>query len=503
MAKMRSMQHNSRANSQGRVHGTKHNDRDFDTSKAENIDQEKSKGNVYWHLYQSQNPEMTFDEAELKYYVETFGVQLQTTNDAYLRQGHPERCKDMMTWKLARRNAPEETVMQIGKMEDHADPETLMACWREYSQKMEQWNQDHGSPFTLLTWALHVDEAVPHIQARRVWHYEDANGNIRVGQEKALAAAGVELPDPAKPEGKHNNRKMTFDAMTRELWLDVLHEHGLDIIREPVPNGKHNREKEQMIRDKYQDMINETDRLEKRKDELDGQLSQVEQQIKAMEPARRQAEEAKQQKEAAERQAAAARQEAVAATQAVQRMQEERDALKGEIEALRAEKTEIMTTAKVGALKGEKTALGGLRGVTYKEFEAMKRTAEKVDGMTVERDEANARAEAAERWARGVVDSANAQLREKMKAIEQDRPSLKAQQEIIQLRRENDNLIKENSGLRGEIVRLKNIVEDLVRIIREKLPEFYAAIMQPRQKEQPTQNITPQKPKSKSGREDR
>lgn len=274
MAKMRTMQHNSRANSQGRTHGTKHNDRDFDTDLADNINKEKSKDNVYWHLYQAQDPGMTFDQAELKFYVETFGEQLQRTNDNYLRQSHPERCKSMPEWKMARQNAPEETVMQIGKMEEHVDPEILMACFQDYNQRIEAWNEDHGRPFTLLTYALHVDEAVPHIQARRVWHYEDAKGQLRIGQEKALAAAGVELPDPSKSEGRRNNRKMTFDKMARDLWLDVLHEHGLDIERIPVPDGKHNREKEEMIRDKYKEISAETARLQEKKQELDTQLQE-------------------------------------------------------------------------------------------------------------------------------------------------------------------------------------------------------------------------------------
>lgn len=276
MGKMRAMQHNSRANSSGRVHGTKHNDRDFDTDLADNIDQEKSAENVYWHLYQQESPEMTFTEAELKFYVQTFGEQLQRTNDNYLRQSHPERCKDMETWKMARQNAPEETVLQIGKMEGHADAATLMKCFQEYNRRLEQWNQDHGKPFTQLSYALHVDEAVPHIQTRRVWHYQDAQGLTKIGQEKALAKAGVELPDPGKKESRKNNRKVSFDKMTRELWLEVLTEHGLDIEKIPVPDGKHNREKEDMIRDKYRDMMEATDQAKADLAQAKSELSQTE-----------------------------------------------------------------------------------------------------------------------------------------------------------------------------------------------------------------------------------
>lgn len=253
---MRTMQHNSRANAGGRVHGTKHNDRNFDVEKADNIDIERSAGNVYWNVYN--DPTMTFEQAELRFYEEMFGEQLRRTNEKYLQNGHPERCRTMAEWKMAKRNAPEETVMQIGKMEAHVDADTLMACHHEYDRRLNAWNEEHGKPFTTLTFALHVDEAVPHIQTRRVWHYTTDDGVMKIGQEKALAAAGVELPFPELPEGRKNNRKAAFDKMCRGMWLDILHEHGLDIEREAVPDGKHNRDKEKMIRDKYEALLEES-----------------------------------------------------------------------------------------------------------------------------------------------------------------------------------------------------------------------------------------------------
>ena len=78
--------------------------------------------------------------------------------------------------------------------------------------------------------------------------------------------------------------------------------------------------------------------------------------------------------------------------------------------------------------------------------------------------------------------------------MEQDRPSLKAQQEIIQLRRENQTLQTENSGLRGKVADLEGMVRRLLNIIREKLPEVYAALTQPKRDQQQT----PQKQKPKS-----
>ena len=54
-------------------------------------------------------------------------------------------------------------------------------------------------------------------------------------QEKALREAGIELPDPSKPEGRYNNRKITFDKMRREMFQEICLKHGLKIEVEPRP----------------------------------------------------------------------------------------------------------------------------------------------------------------------------------------------------------------------------------------------------------------------------
>lgn len=253
---MRTMRHNSRTNAQGRVHGVKHNDRNFDVSKADNIDGGKTKNNIYENVY---NADMTFEEVELKFYNENFAKQLEKTNENYIKARHPERVKTMSEWKKNKRNCPEETTMQIGRLEEHVTAEQLTECYREYAKQLEEWNNSHGNPFTVLTRALHVDEAVSHWQERKVWHYRNAAGDLQIGQEKALKAAGVPLPHPEKPEGRRNNRKMTFDAMCREMWLDICWEYGIEVEREALPDGrgKKSLDKEDMIREKYENLLRE------------------------------------------------------------------------------------------------------------------------------------------------------------------------------------------------------------------------------------------------------
>lgn len=65
---------------------------------------------------------------------------------------------------------------------------------------------------------------------------------------------------------------------------------------------------------------------------------------------------------------------------------------------------------------------------------------------------------------------------------------MKAQMEIVQLRKENQTLKTENSSLRSKVA-------DLEATVRRLVPEVYAAITQPkRDRQQPPQK---QKPKSR------
>ena len=63
---------------------------------------------------------------------------------------------------------------------------------------------------------------------------------------------------------------------------------------------------------------------------------------------------------------------------------------------------------------------------------------------------------------------------------------MKAQMEIVQLRKENQTLQTENSSLRSKVADLEAMVRRLGQIIREKLPEVYAAITQPKRDKQQT-----------------
>lgn len=72
MSKNRTTLHNGRKNRQGQAYSPRHNDRKFDLDKAEHIEQERTKENIYWHYLQKENPDMDFSTAEKTFYKNHF-----------------------------------------------------------------------------------------------------------------------------------------------------------------------------------------------------------------------------------------------------------------------------------------------------------------------------------------------------------------------------------------------------------------------------------------------
>lgn len=251
---MKAVMHN------GREGSGKHNDRTFLQGKSEqdqqdmapHIDSDMTAMNRTWRIGHKDKGWVSgaggdIEAAERAYYKKAYSAAQDAKNARYRAQRHPERCRstdDLYTGKLTR---PEEQILQIGSKDDQISPETFYACVKDYIKGIEDWNRAHGRHMRILSIAIHFDEATPHAHIRRVWEYEGRDGRT-IGQDKALEAAGVPLPDLSKPKGRHNNRKMTFDRDMRDMWLDICERHGLDIDREPVPDMRH-KDKADFIRD--------------------------------------------------------------------------------------------------------------------------------------------------------------------------------------------------------------------------------------------------------------
>lgn len=228
MSKNRTTLRNGRKNRQGQAYRASHNDRKFDLDKAEHIEQERTKENIYWHYLQKENPDMDFSTAEKTFYKDHFEEALKIRNSSYIQHGNKKQVKTLEEYM--QEHCPEETIWMIGNAEDMIPAKILHNVWKE----QKTWMEATFSQVTVLDWALHVDEqGAPHIHERHVFIGHDKRGLEVVGQNKALAEMGISAPNPQRPTGRHNNAKMTYTAICRQHFQELCKRHGLDIEVQP------------------------------------------------------------------------------------------------------------------------------------------------------------------------------------------------------------------------------------------------------------------------------
>lgn len=243
----------------------RHNDRDFDIEKADHIDPGKQDENYYWNYYGDQ--ELTFQQAELRFYEEAFQGMLQDINARAIASRHKERCKDAIDLLKGRTTCPEEIIYQIGDKDTHVGRNELAAVFNDF----RKWHREKfGQHIIPLDYSLHMDEQTPHIHLRQVWIYQNPAGFRAIGQERALKEMGYELPDTGKKEGRNNNRKMVYTRECRQKWLEICREKGIEVEIEPehrAPNKQNLRKGEYIIQmqeeafEKINKIIEERERL--------------------------------------------------------------------------------------------------------------------------------------------------------------------------------------------------------------------------------------------------
>ena len=219
--------HNGRAGAHG-TYNPKHNDRSFNLANSEHIDPERAKGNIYWdcfHGFRStiapQDPDDlagTFSDVERQFYETHYTAFIENQNERNAKIRHTERNRSIPDLLSSRKTCPEETIYQLGTLDEHASAEDLLNIVTEF---IEAFKTKFGEHVHVLDWALHLDESTPHIHERHVFDCENKYGEVAPQQEKALEALGFDLPDPDKPLGRRNNRKITFDAACRKMLFEI------------------------------------------------------------------------------------------------------------------------------------------------------------------------------------------------------------------------------------------------------------------------------------------
>ena len=246
--KKRANGHRSRKGTNGKPTTARHNDRDFDVSKAAHIDESLLQENEYWKLIDLQRafpdaaiPQTaTFDEYEHQIYEIFFGKALEVRNEKQIAAWHKNRVQTMEQFRRNAKMCPEESIWTIGNRDNRIEPEVLKECFLEFLE----WHKQTFPNVLLLDAALHRDEpdAAPHFHLRQVWFHQtaDADGNtyLEVHQGEALKAMGIERPEPDKKESRYNNAKVTYTAVLHEKWLDIAEAHGIEVERTPQEKEK-------------------------------------------------------------------------------------------------------------------------------------------------------------------------------------------------------------------------------------------------------------------------
>ena len=253
--------HNGRAGAHG-TYNPKHNDRSFNLANSEHIDPERAKGNIYWdcfHGFRSaldpQDPDdlaATFSDVERQFYESRYSNFVESQNGRNAKIRHTERNRSIPDLLSSRKTCPEETIYQLGTMDDHASAEDLLNIVTEF---IEEFKAKYGDHVHVLDWALHLDESTPHIHERHVFDCENKYGEVAPQQEKALEALGFELPDPNKPLSRRNNRKIAFDAACRKMLFEIAKRHGLELEEEAEYGNRKYLEKQDFILAKQKEQL--------------------------------------------------------------------------------------------------------------------------------------------------------------------------------------------------------------------------------------------------------
>ena len=275
ISEKRVTRHNGRSGKNG-VYNPKHNDRSFNLSNAEHIDSRNANYNILWDCYHGftnlemrNNVELAvhFEEVERLFYLQHYSDYCFGQHERNRRNGHPERNRETDDLRLDKRTCPEESIIQIGNMDNQIPAELFFKIALEY---FKEFSERFGEYVHIIDWALHVDESTPHIHERHVFDCENQYGEIMPQQEKALEKLNIDLPFPNKAPGKHNNRKMKFDSICRCLLIDVAKKYGIDIAEEPIYGGREYLEKQDYIRQKLNaDITEQNIKLKKKESELE------------------------------------------------------------------------------------------------------------------------------------------------------------------------------------------------------------------------------------------
>ncbi len=270
--------------------GGVHNDRHFELENASHIDKEKSKNNIYWNYLG--DPDVSFKDAEVDFYRKHFSAHLKRQKFENMKHYKKGRDLTVLQYYKRKNHCPEDVILQLGDKTNHASAEDLWKCAQEYA---ETFDRKYGKYCKILTMALHVDEATPHVHIRRAWIGHDRWGNEHESQAQALKELCLENQMNDKSRSKYINPKTRFTHDERELFVNICKEQLPEIEFEVNPREKRPRISTNLYKKVAQDVEKNYQKsfemMEHTRLRLEHEVKTLEDNVKREEEARKKAEE--------------------------------------------------------------------------------------------------------------------------------------------------------------------------------------------------------------------
>ena len=213
---------------------------------------------------------------ERQFYESHYSEFIERQNERNAKIRHTERNRSISDLLSSRKTCPEETIYQLGTLDEHASAEDLMNIVTEF---IDEFKGKFGDHVHVLDWALHLDESTPHIHERHVFDCENKYGEVAPQQEKALEELGFDLPDPNKSLSRRNNRKITFDAACRKMLFEIAKRHGLELEEEAEYGNRKYLEKQDFILAKQKEQLaaqqNKLDKLTLKVNDMEALIDEV------------------------------------------------------------------------------------------------------------------------------------------------------------------------------------------------------------------------------------
>lgn len=236
---MRLTLHNGKTHKNGKVYSTKHNDRNFDVNNAKHIKNDKTQQNINFNfgdIYNtSEFKNLSNEETELLFYEKFFKTALDKQNEKYLKNRQKNRVKTIKQLYKGKNTSPEETIFQIGNLENSITPNLLHTIFCEYLD----WHKQTFPNCIILNYNLHQDEqGAPHIHFRKVWCANNKNGDWVPSMTQSLAQMGIKPSGTKKDPNnekitKYYNSQITYTKMNREFIFELCNKYGLNLEKEP------------------------------------------------------------------------------------------------------------------------------------------------------------------------------------------------------------------------------------------------------------------------------